>query len=188
MPFVLTIPLGKKEQYKMAKSISRIDQDERKTHGFFVRVCFNKKIHSKFFSDKRCGGRHKALMKAQAWRNETEKKLGKPRTDRVIVARNETTSVRRALVSRGRKAKTKGLVYEVTYSPEPNKICRTSFSIKKYGEDGAKKLALEFRKEKELEMYGKIIGEKAKKENRKRAKKQENSEKTNKSANNKTKE
>ncbi len=151
----------------MAKSISRIDQEERKTHGFFVRVCFNKKIHSKFFSDKRCGGRHKALMKAQAWRNETEKKLGKPRTDRVIVARNETTSVRRALVSRGRKAKTKGLVYEVTYSPEPNKICRTSFSIKKYGEEGAKKLALEFRKEKEKEMYGKTIGEKAKQAKRK---------------------
>lgn len=151
----------------MAKSISRIDQEERKTHGFFVRVCFNKKIHSKFFSDKRCGGRHKALMKAQAWRNETERKLGKPRTDRVIVAREDTTSVRRALVSRGRKAKNKGLVYEVTYSPEPNKICRTSFSIKKYGEEGAKKMALEFRKEKEKEMYGKIIGEKAKQKKRK---------------------
>ncbi|MCA9734622.1 AP2 domain-containing protein [candidate division KSB1 bacterium] len=143
----------------MAKSISRIDQEERKTHGFFVRVCFNKKIHSKFFSDKRCGGRHKALMKAQAWRNEMESKLGKPRTDRVIVAREKTTSVRRALVSRGSKAKTKGLVYEVTYSPEPNKICRTSFSIKKYGEEGAKKMALEFRKQKELEMYGKTIGD-----------------------------
>ena len=152
----------------MAKSISRIDQEERKTHGFFVRVCYNKKIYSKFFSDKRCGGRHKALMKAQAWRNDTERKLGKPRTDRVIVAREDTTSVRRALVSRGRKAKSKGLVYEVTYSPEPNKICRTSFSIKKYGEEGAKKMAMDFRQKMEREMYGKIIGEKPKKRGRKK--------------------
>lgn len=152
----------------MAKSISRIDQESRKTHGWFVRVCFNKKIHSKFFSDKVHGGRHKALMKAQAWRNETERKLGKPRTDRVVVAREGTTSVRRALISRGKNAKTKGLVYEVTYSPEPNKICRTSFSIRKYGEDEARRLAMDFRQKKEKEIYGQIIGTKPKKRGRKK--------------------
>ena len=47
------------------KGISRIDQPEKRTHGFFVRLARQGKTHSAFFSDKSHGGRQKALVAAR---------------------------------------------------------------------------------------------------------------------------
>ena len=59
------------------KDIARIDQESKRTHGWYVRVRFIGKTHSKFFSDKKCGGRYSSLLSAISWRDKTEKKLGK---------------------------------------------------------------------------------------------------------------
>lgn len=47
------------------KGISRIDQPEKRTYGFFVRLTRKGKTRSAFFPDKTHGGREKALAAAQ---------------------------------------------------------------------------------------------------------------------------
>lgn len=49
--------------------VSRIDQAPKFTHGWSVRVRIEGKIKSKFFSDKKLGGRDMALVKALEWRD-----------------------------------------------------------------------------------------------------------------------
>lgn len=49
--------------------ISRIDQVEKKNHGWYVRVTFKGTITQKFFADKTHGGKTKALKLAQEHRN-----------------------------------------------------------------------------------------------------------------------
>jgi len=146
------------------KSISRIDVLDKKTHGWYVRVWYKGKMHSKFFSDRQFAGREEALNVAIEYRNALEVKLGKPRTERVVVAyspRNQTgvVGVRRI------KKRTGSIdpvtqepryteVFEVTWQCEPNKVRNTSFSIEKHGEAEAFARACEFRKQKERELYG----------------------------------
>ena len=57
------------------KDIARIDQESKRTHGWYVRVRFIGKTHSKFFSDKKCGGRYSSLLSAISWRDKIEKKM-----------------------------------------------------------------------------------------------------------------
>lgn len=49
--------------------VSRIDQPEKKNHGWYVRVTFKGKTEQKFFADKSNGGKTKALKAAQAHRD-----------------------------------------------------------------------------------------------------------------------
>lgn len=143
------------------KGISRIDQTERKTYGWYVRVRFNGTQRSKFFSDEANGGREKALEQAVLFRNRTEQELGKPRTDRLVIARNPRnrsgiTGVQRKtkiIKTETGERKIKN-VYEVTWNPEPGKLCRTWVSIDEYGEEAALRKACAIRREKEREMFG----------------------------------
>jgi hypothetical protein len=147
------------------KGISRIDHVEKHTHGWYVRVCFDRKMHSKFFSDASNGGKEKALKKAVKYRNDLEKQLGKPRTDRIVVVSNSRNTTGVIGVQRTVKVPPKsknpddpsGAVYEVTWSPEPNVLRKTSFSIEKYGEEGAFRKAVELRQQMEKKVYGRII-------------------------------
>lgn len=146
------------------KGISRIDHAEKHTHGWYVRVCFDRQMHSKFFSDGSNGGKEKALKLSVKYRNELEKQLGKPRTDRIIVvsnARNTTgiIGVQRTMKNTNPKngLTLDGAVYEVTWSPEPNVLRKTSFSIEKYGEEGAFQKAVELRQKVEKKIYGRVI-------------------------------
>ena len=52
------------------RGVSRIDQDERRTHGWYVRVRLRTgKYASKLFSDKSHGGKAKALDAAMKYRD-----------------------------------------------------------------------------------------------------------------------
>lgn len=55
-------------KYKVNKGISRIDSTS--THGWFVRGYRNGKTYSKLFSDRKCGGKAKALNEARTYRDE----------------------------------------------------------------------------------------------------------------------
>jgi hypothetical protein len=142
------------------KSISRVDHRKRHMHGWYVRVIYKGVTHSRFFNDSLCGGRRAALAEAIEWRNETEREVGKPRTERLVVsvnARNKSgvIGVRRVAKRAGRQRR--GPVYyeyAVQWSPEPKMRQTACFSVKKYGEKEAFRLACEFRKQKEAEMYG----------------------------------
>lgn len=142
------------------KSISRIDDAKKKTHGWYVRVYFKGKMHSKFFSDARFGDKDQGLQEAIKHRDELERKLGKPRSERTVVQvsprnRSGVIGVRRRRKSSGKKGRPGGYeVYEVTWSPGPGKMKRTSVSIEKYGEEEAFKRACEIRRQKEEEIYG----------------------------------
>ena len=59
--------------------ISRIDQPEKKNHGFYVRITNKRKTSQKFFPDKSCGGKAKAQKMAKSYRNKVFNKLPKAR-------------------------------------------------------------------------------------------------------------
>ncbi len=142
------------------KSISRIDVNKKKMHGWYVRVYYKNVMYSKFFSDSRYENSDIALEEALIYRNKLEKKLGKPRSERTVVGlspRNTSgvVGVRRR-IKKSKRGNPKGYtVYEITWSPEPGKMRRTSVSVDKYGEDKALQMAIELRKQKELEIYEK---------------------------------
>jgi hypothetical protein len=147
------------------KGISRIDQAERKTHGWYVRVSFNGARRVRFFSDSSHGGKEQALERAVLYRNEAEKELGKPRTNRLVIARNPrnrsgiTGVQRKTKVVRTKTGeRVSRNVYEVTWNPEPGRLKRTWVSIDEYGEEAAFRKACAIRREKEREMYGSVVG------------------------------
>jgi hypothetical protein len=147
------------------KGISRIDNEEKHTHGWYVRVCYDRKMHSRFFSDAKHGGKEKSLKQAVKHRNELEKEIGKPRTDRNIVVSNSRNTtgiigVQRTLKKISSKTDAgplAGAVYEVTWSPEPSVLRKTAFSVERYGEEGAFQKAVALRQKVEKKIYGRVI-------------------------------
>lgn len=57
--------------------ITRIDQPEKKNHGYYVRITHKGKGHQKYFPDKASGGKAKALKAAKEHRDALLKKMPK---------------------------------------------------------------------------------------------------------------
>ena len=138
--------MSKKILLEKHKDVARIDQAEKRTHGWYVRVRFHGKTHSKFFSDGKCGGRYSSLLAALAWRDATEKKLGKVRTDKHIVTVSNTST---GVV--GVRLNAKLNRYEVSWVNAIGKQGKTSVSIAKHGKDKAFEKACDIRRAKESE-------------------------------------
>jgi len=68
---------------KPPKGISRIDDDKR-NHGWRVRVQWRGKFRSRRFADLYYGSAEKSLDAAVIWRDKAEDEMGKPRTERWI--------------------------------------------------------------------------------------------------------
>jgi len=134
---------------KKQKDIARIDQESKRTHGWYVRVRFQGTTHSKFFSDKKCGGRYSSLLSAIAWRDTTEKKLGKIRTNKhLVTVSNSGTGVV------GVRLNDNFNRYEVSWVTTRGKQGKTSVSIRKHGKEGAFIKACAIRQEKERARLG----------------------------------
>ncbi len=132
-----------KEKYK---DIARIDQESKRTHGWYVRVRFRGETHAKFFSDRKCGGRNSSLLSAISWRDKTEKKLGKTRTNRhVVTVSNSGTGVV------GVRLNDRLNRYEVSWVTPLGKQGKTSVSIARHGKKLAFKKACLIRQQKEQE-------------------------------------
>lgn len=126
------------------KDIARIDQESKRTHGWYVRVRFLGKTHSKFFSDKKCGGRYSSLLSGITWRDKTEKELGKVRTNKhMVTVSNSGTGVV------GVRLNEKLNRYEVSWVTRQGKQGKTSVSITKHGKKTAFTRACDIRQEKE---------------------------------------
>jgi hypothetical protein len=143
------------------KGISRIDQPSRNTFGWYVRVMFNGETRCKFFSDKASGSKRKALEAAIKYRNQAEKELGRPRTDRQVTSGSGKTetgvtgvTIKKEIKKTNKGEKIVNKYYVVTWHPWPGKTCAKMVSIEKYGERGALLKACRIRREKEREMYG----------------------------------
>ncbi len=52
------------------KGVSRIDSPQKKMHGWYVRVRFDKQTRAKFIPDRLHGGREAALARAVECRDE----------------------------------------------------------------------------------------------------------------------
>ncbi len=131
------------------KDIARIDQEEKRTHGWYVRVRYYGKTYSKFFSDRKCGGRYSSLLSALAWRDKTEADLGKVRTDKhIVTVSNSKTGVV------GVRLNSKLNRYEVSWVTIEGKQGKTSVSIRRHGQKKAFEKACQIRKVKEAERLG----------------------------------
>jgi len=132
------------------KGISRIDSNS--THGWFVRGYRNGKTYSKLFSDSKWGGRDKAYKAAEAHRDQLVEHLktipAEPKTRRMIQSNSRNSSGILG-VCRTAKKSANGKVnecYSVSWRPVPGVQKCTSFSIRKYGEQGAFERAVAHRK------------------------------------------
>jgi len=138
---------GEREQAILSekhKGISRVSQDLKKTYGWYVRVRFKGKTYSKLFSDRICGGKYSSLLLAIEWRNKTEKKLGKIRTNKHMVTLSSSGT---GVV--GVRLNNKLFRYEVTWVNKQGEKGRTSVSIAKHGKREAFSRACAIRREKE---------------------------------------
>ncbi len=149
---------------KKNKGISRIDSKVCRTYGWYVRVRFNGKIVSKMFSDLKYGGRAKALMKARRFYKKTMRKLVKRHTDfntdkipiKTIISRNDRNNTGVVGVQKIVRQKKDGTLYQAyraNWTETDGKSKTKFFSVEKYGDRQAFKLACELRKAKLLEFY-----------------------------------
>lgn len=128
--------------------ISRIDQPEKRTHGFFVRLIRKGKLHSAFFADLSWGGKKKALGAARKHYQQLLRKHGRiSRRDWAQIQRRKGASgivgVRKTVVPRGGRKLT---YWIATWSPRPRMVRRKMFAVGKYGAARAKALAIKARK------------------------------------------
>ena len=131
------------------KDIFRTDQPANHAFGWSVRVRFKGESQSKFFADKKNGGKNISLLAALGWRNKTWAKLGKPMTEKrvAVVPRNNTGVV-------GVRLEERLNVYEVNWSKPDGNQGKTSVSIRKHGKKKAFKRACKIRTLKEAERIG----------------------------------
>lgn len=125
-------------------AISRIDQPQKHNHGYYVRVTRNGNTKSKFFADKSQGGKRKALKAAKEcqaelleWANSQDKKQPKPGS------RNKSgiVGVNRAKNRNGEE------YWQAAWVDSSGTRKNAKFSVKKYGEEKAMKMAKKARKD-----------------------------------------
>jgi hypothetical protein len=123
---------------KMA-GISRIDQPEKRTHGYFVRLARKGKIYPAFFGDKSHGGKRRALKAAQKHYQKLLRKHGR-------ISRREWAQMGRRKGKSGIVGVCKVTVtktyWEAHWSPRPNVHRKKRFSVQEYGAEKAKALAI----------------------------------------------
>ncbi len=133
---------------KEHKGVCRLDQKDKNTHGWLVRVFYLGKCHQKFFPDSKHGGKDANLGIALSWRNETEKRIGKVRTDRIMVTVGCTQT---GVV--GVRLEEKMNRYVITWVTKDGKQGKTSVSIRRHGKTQAFKRACEIRRTKDAERF-----------------------------------
>ena len=132
-------------------AISRIDLPEIRSHGWQVRLSRRGRKFSRFFSDRKYGGREVALGIAREFRDELVARL--PDRERSGAAGKLTrrnisgvVGVSRIIV---RTAMARYEFWQATWSPNPGVRRRVKFSIRRYGEKRAFELACAVRREAE---------------------------------------
>lgn len=129
-------------------ALARIDLPDAGTHGWQVRLQRRGKKFAKFFADRLCGGPQGAMHAGKMWRDALLRELDQADQIR-ICARSERNQSGVVGVSRVRVT-TNGASYEfwqATWSPEPGRRRSVKFSIRRYGERRAFRLAVEAREE-----------------------------------------
>jgi hypothetical protein len=123
--------------------ISRIDQPDKRTHGYFVRLARRGKIYPAFFGDKTHGGKRRALKAAQKHYRMLLRKHGR-------ISRREWAQMLRRKGASGiigvRKIVVTNVYWAAHWMPRPHVSRQKKFSVQKYGARRAKALAIQARK------------------------------------------
>lgn len=130
------------------KSVTRVERPERKMHGFHVRIAWQGKHYQKWFGDERHGDRLGALAAAIAWRDATERELGKPRSERMIVTRSRSPS---GHVGVARVTLRGQAYYRALWRDADGQMRRRFFNIARLGERRALRAAIRARSEGEAQ-------------------------------------
>ena len=135
--------------------ISRIDQPEKKNHGFYVRITHRGKTHQKYFPDKSNGGKTKALKAAKEYRDKVLKRMPK--------AKQQSASQKKRRVKKSgmvgvthvvSKANGKNTYeyWQAAWNDEAGRRRTKKFSISRYGDAKALDLAKKARRKAEREL------------------------------------
>ncbi len=138
--------------------ISRIDQPEKKNHGFYVRITHKGKTHQKYFPDKANKGKTKALLAAKEYRDKVVAKLPKSKQESAAqkkrnVKRSGMTGVTHVISKvNGKNAYE---YWQAAWNDEGGHRRTKKFSIGRYGDEKALDMAKKARRAVEREMKGK---------------------------------
>jgi hypothetical protein len=129
------------------KNLTRIETSPKHRPGYLVRVTWARKTHTKYFADAAYGDRLGSLAAAVEWRDQVEREVGKPHTNRpaIGVAYSNT-----GIVGISRTTKAGKPIFQVTWY-ENGKQRRRVFSIDLMGEQKALRAARKARAEVERE-------------------------------------
>ncbi|MEI6181163.1 MAG: hypothetical protein WCP31_10440, partial [Chloroflexales bacterium] len=143
---------GRRRQDKQIrhKGLTRCDYPERHMVGYMVRVAWAGERRQKFFADTKHGDRLGALAAALDWRDQQERELGKPRTERLIFGKASSNT---GIPGVTRLVRAGHPVLQVTWY-ENGRQRRTSISIDKHGERAALALARRIRADAEQRRLG----------------------------------
>jgi len=128
--------------------ITRIDQPEKKNHGYYVRITHQGKCHQKYFPDKSSGGKRKALAAAQAHRDAV---LATMPAQKQAAACKEKRKIRKSGVvgvTHVVSISAKGTEYEywqAAWLSSDGRRKTAKFSIPRYGSKRALQMAIEAR-------------------------------------------
>ena len=123
--------------------ISRIDQPEKKNHGYYVRITHRGKTTQKFFPDKSSGGKGAALAAARKFRDKVFARLPKARREAALARRKRIKQSGVTGVTHVISKSAAGKVYEYWQAAwtERGRRKTAKFSISRYGEKKALELA-----------------------------------------------
>jgi hypothetical protein len=131
--------------------ISRIDQPEKHNHGYYVRLTRNGKTESKFFPDRSSGGKRAARRAAKEYEAELiEKAASLKKRPRKPSVRNTSGKVGVSRTSYGRGPQA-SQYWQAAWIDHKGRRKSAKYSIKKYGEDKAMRMAMKARRQGLLE-------------------------------------
>lgn len=128
--------------------ISRIDQPEKKNHGYYVRITHRGSTNQKFFPDKSNGGKTKALKAARDFRDKAFSKLPKARREAAANRRKKIKQSGMTGVTHVVSKSVAGKSYEYWQAAWTTRGKRKTakFSIARYGNNKALELAKKARR------------------------------------------
>jgi hypothetical protein len=124
--------------------ISRIDQPEKRNHGWFVRITLKGEVNSKFFADKSHEGKTAALAEARRHRDALVKKLPKARLESLARRRRHVKKSGIKGITHVVTQDTSGYKYEywqAAWRGRDDRRHSAKFSIAEHGEKRALDLA-----------------------------------------------
>ncbi len=128
--------------------ITRIDQPEKKNHGFYVRITHRGQTHQKYFPDKSSGGKNKALKLAKTFRDELLAKM--PKYKQEMAARKKRKALKSGVTGVTHVVSKVGenkqyQYWQAAWADENGKRRTAKFSISRYGKEKALEMAIKAR-------------------------------------------